>query len=232
MKHQSMKYQWILFDADETLFHFDAFKGMKLMFSRLDINFSQQDFQQYQAVNKPLWVDYQNGDITAHQLQTIRFQAWADKLEISTDRLNELFLNAMADTCQPLEGVPEMLQQLFGKVKMGIITNGFTQLQQIRLQRTELEKYFDLLVISEQVGFAKPDSKIFQYAWDKMGQPEKSQVLMVGDNSSSDILGANRFGFDSCWYNAKQQPPAKDEQGQPIDMTLQVTNYPQLMNQI
>ncbi len=53
-----MKYDWIFFDADETLFHFDAFQGMKLMFSRFGVDFSEQDYSVYQEVNLPLWVDY------------------------------------------------------------------------------------------------------------------------------------------------------------------------------
>ncbi len=71
-----MQYQWILFDADETLFHFDAFAGLKLMFSRFDIDFTLTDFEIYQRVNKPLWVDYQDGVINAAQLQTKRFIEW------------------------------------------------------------------------------------------------------------------------------------------------------------
>ena len=58
-------YEWILFDADETLFHFDAFAGLQLMFSRFDVQFTAQDYAAYQAVNKALWVDYQKGDVTA-----------------------------------------------------------------------------------------------------------------------------------------------------------------------
>ena len=59
-----MKYQWIVFDADETLFHFDAFGGLKQLFSHYNIVFGKSDFDEFQAVNKPLWVDYQNGTIT------------------------------------------------------------------------------------------------------------------------------------------------------------------------
>ncbi|MGS0725448.1 pyrimidine 5'-nucleotidase, partial [Shewanella sp. 0m-11] len=60
-----MQYKWVLFDADETLFHFDAFQGLQLMFSRFDVDFTRQDFLQYQTVNQPLWVDYQDGKLTA-----------------------------------------------------------------------------------------------------------------------------------------------------------------------
>ena len=48
-----MQYQWIIFDADETLFYFDSFAGLKLMFSRFDIEFTHADFEEYQRVNKP-----------------------------------------------------------------------------------------------------------------------------------------------------------------------------------
>ena len=73
-------YEWILFDADETLFEFDALRGLKLMFSRFSINFSDADFSEYQLVNKPLWVQYQNGEISATQLQYQRFQSWLNGL--------------------------------------------------------------------------------------------------------------------------------------------------------
>lgn len=201
-----MKYDWILFDADETLFHFDAFKGMQLMFTRQGVEFTAQDYQQYQKINQPLWVDYQNGTITAAQLKHIRFAGWAEKLNVTTSELNSAFLRAMADICTLLPGAMELMQALHGKVRLGIITNGFTELQTVRLAKTGMTDFFDLLVISEQVGVAKPDAGIFDYALERMGQPLKSRVLMVGDNPHSDILGGQNIGIDTCWLNVAQQP--------------------------
>jgi 5'-nucleotidase len=66
-------YEWILFDADDTLFHFDAFSGLKRMFARFGVEFMKQDYQQYQALNKSLWVESQQGMITAPELQQQRF---------------------------------------------------------------------------------------------------------------------------------------------------------------
>ncbi len=88
---------------------------------------------------------------------------------------------------------------------MGIITNGFTSLQQIRLERTGLREHFDLLIISEEVGVAKPDARIFDYALEKAGNPDRSRVLMVGDTAASDILGGMNAGLSTCWLNAHQQ---------------------------
>ena len=92
-----------------------------------------------------------------------------------------------------MPGAVSLLNALKGKAKLGIITNGFTALQQIRLERTGLRDYFDLLVISEQVGVAKPDRRIFDYTFEQMKQPPRDRVLMVGDTAESDILGAVPF---------------------------------------
>ena len=204
-------YEWILFDADETLFEFDALRGLKLMFSRFGINFSDADFSEYQLVNKPLWVQYQNGEISATQLQYQRFQSWAERLDETPKTLNSAFLSAMADICAPLQGAANLLNTLRGKMKLGIITNGFTELQQVRLERTGFRDHFDVLIISEQVGVAKPHPEIFEYALSAMGHPSRERVLMVGDNPDSDILGGLNAGLHTCWVNADNKPEPPDK---------------------
>ncbi len=97
-----MKWDWIFFDADETLFTFDSFTGLQRMFLDYSVTFTAEDFQDYQAVNKPLWVDYQNGAITSLQLQHARFQSWAERLNVAPGLLNDAFISAMAEICSPL----------------------------------------------------------------------------------------------------------------------------------
>ena len=175
-----MKWDWIFFDADETLFTFDSFTGLQRMFLDYSVTFTAEDFQDYQAVNKPLWVDYQNGAITSLQLQHGRFESWAERLKVEAGLLNDAFINAMAEICTPLPGAVSLLNAIRGNAKIGIITNGFSALQQVRLERTGLRDYFDLLVISEE----------------------------VGDTAESDILGGINAGLATCWLNAhhREQP--------------------------
>lgn len=194
-------YEWILFDADETLFRFDAYQGLQIMFSKWGVSFSEQDFQAYQLVNLDLWAEYQKGTISAQHLQHSRFETWAKNLQVPPQTLHLAFIDAMAHICAPLEGATSLLNTLKGKSKLGIITNGFTELQQTRLQRTGLENHFDLLVISEQVGVAKPHRDIFEHAFNIMGKPKRENVLMVGDNPIADIQGGMNAGFDTCWLN-------------------------------
>jgi 5'-nucleotidase len=217
------KYKWILFDADETLFHFDAFAGLKLMFSRFDVEFNTDDFNLYQQLNKPLWVEYQHGLISAAHLQHTRFTHWASKLAVTPQHLNSQFLTAMADICQPLPGARELINSLNSRVNLGIITNGFTELQSVRLSRTGFKHAFNPVVISEKLGKAKPDVAIFQHAFSLMGEPEKHQVLMVGDNLHSDILGGINAGIDTCWLNHHDEPVTDD-----ISPRYQVGNLTEL----
>ncbi|RWR00915.1 dUMP phosphatase [[Pantoea] beijingensis] len=216
-------WDWILFDADDTLFHFDAFAGLQRLFLSYDVQFTAEDFDDYQALNKPLWVDYQNGAITALQLQLQRFARWGEKLNVEPATLNRGFLEAMAHVCQPLDGALELLEMLKGQVKIGIITNGFTALQHARLERTGFLGYFDLLVISEQVGYAKPHPAIFDYALERMGHPSRDRVMMIGDNPDSDILGGINAGIATCWLNVDERPAPEG-----ITPTWQVKSLHQL----
>lgn len=221
------KYKWIFFDADNTLFQFNDFNALTILFSQYNVNFTKEDFEAYQKINKPLWVEYQNGNITALELQNSRFKLWAEKLKVSTEILNNHFLKIMAETCPPLEGAESLLHSLKkANVKIGIITNGFIALHQKRLEFTRFSVYIDLLVVSEAAGIAKPDRRIFDYAINQIDNPpESNQILMVGDTAESDILGGINAKWDTCWLNTDKKPIS-----QHITPTYQVSSLMELEN--
>lgn len=219
-----MKYQWILFDADETLFSFNSYLGLKAMLARYQINFTEQDYQEFQAINKPLWVAYQNNEITAEDIQTRRFAKLSAQTGVAPLQLNQELMAEMALVSKPLEGVVEMLNSLYGKVKMGIITNGFTDLQQKRLENTKTSHFFDIIVISEQIGAAKPDRQVFDYAFALMDEFDRTKVLMVGDTLASDILGGNNAAIDTCWLNPLSKTNDTD-----IKPTYEISHIKQLI---
>ena len=200
------RYDCILFDADNTLFDFDALAGLRRMFAGYGVSFTDEDHAEYQRLNAPLWLAYQAGTITARDLQLRRFEDWACRIGVPAAELNSRFLGAMAEICRPIDGALELLDALRGRFGLGIITNGFTELQKARLQHSGLAGHFDLVVISEEVGVAKPHPGIFEHALAGMGMRSADRVLMVGDNPHADIQGSLDAGLHACWFNPARAP--------------------------
>lgn len=201
-----MQFDWVVFDADDTLFKFDAFAGLTQLLAEFGEAFTHADFDLYQQTNLPLWRAYQDGRISAEQLQCQRFEYLARRLGVSAATLNERFIAIMAHICELLPGAKSLLMGLAQRANLAIITNGFTAMQHTRLNHHGLESLFNHVIISEQVGSAKPDAAIFHHALRQFEVQDPTRVLMVGDNLETDVLGAQRVGMQTCWLNHTGQP--------------------------
>ena len=192
-------YEWVVFDADNTLFRFLDFTGLQRMFAKeWSMVFTEAHYDEYKDLNLQLWKAYEDAKITAEQLRNDRFKQLAKTLNTTSEILNTQFLDAMAIVCPPLPGAESLLSALHKKAKLAIITNGFTSMQKVRLEKNRLSSYINFVLSSEAAGAAKPNKEIFEQALQKMGNPHPSTVLMVGDNPESDIKGAKRFGIATC----------------------------------
>jgi len=81
------------------------------------------------------------------------------------------------------------------------VTNGLQAVQRSRLARSRISDFITDIIISEEVGAAKPQAAFFDAAFARLGQPAKSDVLIIGDSLTSDIQGGMDYGIDTCWYN-------------------------------
>ena len=100
-----------------------------------------------------------------------------------------------------------MCKYLYGKYKLGIVTNGMKEVQYSRIGKSSIGKYIDKIIISEEVGISKPNAGIFEYALKELGTEDKKEAIMVGDSLSADIQGGINFGIDTCWVNLKNDAP-------------------------
>jgi putative hydrolase of the HAD superfamily len=107
-----------------------------------------------------------------------------------------------------LEGAVSVIAALSQRYRIAILTNGLQDVQRPRLAASALKSLIPVrdLIISEEVGAAKPDAAIFEIALQRLGSPPKSAVLMIGDSLSSDMRGAANAGLDGCWYNPQAAP--------------------------
>lgn len=196
-----MKYDWILFDIDETLLRFNAYDALGHVFKMHAVTFTEEDFLTYEIKNKALWEAYQRGEITLTELQYDRFSVLSKKLKTPPLDLNTQFLDAIAHVSTPLDGAIELLTHLNGKTKLGVITNGITDIQKRRLISNDMQHHFDFVITSQEVGVPKPQIAIFEHAFERMNHPPREKILMIGDTLESDILGGINAGIHTCWLN-------------------------------
>ena len=205
-----MKYKWLLFDLDGTLFDYD--KGEEVAFIKTfdDFGLDYQDgyLKIYDAINKDLWKKFELGEIEVEKLKVERFELLLTQIDHNVDpaEFSKNYLVNLSNCTFLLDGVEELLRELEGKFNMMLITNGLKSVQRPRLKNSTINIFFEDIVISEEVGSAKPDSKIFDIAFKKMNNPLKDDVLMIGDSLTSDIAGGINYNLDTCWLNTKALP--------------------------
>ncbi|MGL6419726.1 pyrimidine 5'-nucleotidase [Aeromonas allosaccharophila] len=198
-------YDWVLFDLDETLLDFPVAEALARTLTIYGVEADDAAMAQYHTINHGLWQQYNDGEIDATALQQTRFALFAQQIDADPMAMNNTFLAQIVALSMPLEGVLDTLQQLRSKVRMGIITNGFSVPQRGRLGKLGWSEWFEPLVISDEIRVTKPDPAIFQHTLSLMGQPDPARVLMVGDNPKTDIAGAAAQGLATCWYNPERQ---------------------------
>ncbi|KGK89207.1 YjjG family noncanonical pyrimidine nucleotidase [Clostridium sp. HMP27] len=223
-----MKYEVILFDADDTLFDFkkserEAFKNTMLQFS---IKYDESyHLKIYQEINTVIWKEFEQGLITQDKLKVERFKRLSDKLNIKFDETNfaKSYIKHLADASFLYDDSINLIENLNKSYKLSIITNGLTFVQDGRIRKSIISKYFADIVISEEILISKPNPKIFEHALKNINHTNKSKVLMVGDSLTSDIQGGINFGIDTCWYN-----PNKIKNETLIKPTYEIFNFNEL----
>ncbi|MEJ2210839.1 MAG: YjjG family noncanonical pyrimidine nucleotidase [Anaerolineae bacterium] len=209
-----MKYEWLLLDADGTLFDYDHAEAMALQrtFEQMGHTFDPGYAQAYRRINGQIWLDFEQGRISQERLRTRRFELLFDAVgaRLDPEAFSLAYLENLAWGTRLMDGAEDVVQALHGRVGLMLITNGLQDVQRPRLARSALDGYFADLVISEEVGAAKPDPLIFDVAFQRMGRPPKEAVLMVGDSLTSDMRGGVDYGLDTCWYNPEGRPRNPD----------------------
>ena len=209
-----MGYKWLLFDADGTLFDFDRAEVSALgrTLEQFGVGSAPHHLPTYQRINKQLWRDLENGLITPGVLGIRRFELlFAElRLDLSPPTFSSAYLEQLAVCSELIEGAAEIIEALHARYRLAVVTNGLKAVQRSRLACSPIRDYIAEIVISEEVGATKPHRAIFDAAFERMGNPPKAEVLMIGDSLTSDIEGGYHYGLDTCWYNPNDLPPATD----------------------
>jgi 2-haloacid dehalogenase len=217
-----MKHTLFLFDLDDTLLDFKA--SEQLSFVRTLGALGVHDgidtlFPQYQAINIALWREFETGAVSKDFLKVERFRRTftQNALDLDPEAASHLYLESLSETVVLIDGAKQVCETLCAIGEVGIITNGVEHIQTRRIASSGLKDHISFVSTSEACGYAKPDSRFFDYAAKMARAFAHHETVIVGDRLDADILGANRFGIDSCWFN-----PGKLENGTEAVPTCEV----------
>jgi YjjG family noncanonical pyrimidine nucleotidase len=207
------RYRWLLFDADGTLFDYDRAEQAALAqaFGQIGERFEPGHLAAYRRINQEVWQALERGQITPDALKVRRFELLFKAIGIdhSPAGFSALYLAALADCSELVDGALEVLQGLKGAYQIAVVTNGLQAVQRRRLDRSAIRDCIAEVIISEEIGAAKPSREFFDTTFARLGNPAKQEVLMIGDNWSSDIQGGVQYGIATCWFNPSRQPRPK-----------------------
>ncbi len=222
----------LFFDLDHTIWDFDrnAEETLSELFheyqlERLGVTSPELFIETYTVNNHQLWADYHVGKITKDHLRATRFKKTFLDLGLHPDHIPAKFEDDYVRICPTKTNlfprVHETLSYLAEKYDLHLISNGFKESTEMKVERTNLAGYFKTIVISEVVGINKPDRAIFEYALTGAGA-QKHESIMIGDSIEADIRGAQQFGMEAIFFN----PCSKEL---PADVILHISRFEDLL---
>jgi len=209
----SRPFRFVYFDLDDTLLdHRHAeYAALEEMHADPDQPFGGHSFdavhEAYSAINPVVWRKYAAGEFTKRQAKVGRFSQLLKRLGLDTDAdeaLAHRYLDTYSGHWKPLAGAFEAFDAIASTMPVGILTNGFVEIQEAKLRQfPSLSEASRAVVISEEVGVLKPDPGLFAEAARRAGTPA-SEILYVGDSLSSDVHGGVGAGWQVAWLSENE----------------------------
>lgn len=215
MSMKPNKTRQLFFDLDRTLWDFEANskKALQQLFADLQLDSHIEHFNHfhhtYVRINNELWNAFGKGKINKAELRDSRFQRTLEHHGISdltiTQRLSDGYIELSPRQTQLFPDAVDVLEQFRREgYRMHIITNGFPEVQYIKLENSGIAPYFDNVLCSEDVGFTKPHREIFQEALRRAScLPE--HAIMIGDDFKIDIVGALNAGWTAIHFDPEHK---------------------------
>ena len=201
----------VFFDLDHTLWDFDKNSGLtfRKLFGLHQIDIELEDFLEvYEPINQNYWKLYREERISKPNLRYGRLKDAFDGIGKSVSdalihQLSEDYIKYLADFNHVFEGTGEVLEYLNRRYQLHIITNGFEEIQERKMQSSQIRHYFKTVTNSEMVGVKKPNPKIFNYAL-RQAEAKPEESVMIGDNVEADIEGAKGVGMETIFFDVSK----------------------------
>ena len=205
----------ILWDVDGTLLDFHAAEknAIRACFAELGLGeCTDEQIARYSVINKKYWKRMEDGEITKQEVLNGRFAEFfaSEGVNGDVEAFNMLYQIRLGDTIVFIDEADRLLADLRDRVKQYAVTNGTKRAQDRKLRLSGLDRLFEGIFISDEIGAEKPSREFFDHVFAHIEPFEKDEILIVGDSLSSDIRGGNVAGIRTCWYNPQELPAPTD----------------------
>ena len=207
------KYKNIFIDLDDTIYDFAAAsrESFEEVYTMLGYERFFNSFNHFLSLYEPhnleLWALYGEGKITKAQLNSDRYSYPLRMVGIDDQELADTFcrevLSRIPTKNKVIPGAIELLEYLYPKYDLYILSNGFKELQEHKMETAGLRKYFKRIVLSEDIGINKPHPELFIHAL-QVADATCENSIMIGDMFDTDIVGAAGVEMDQIFYNRKR----------------------------
>ncbi len=203
------KYEIILFDSDNTLYDHNIHERTAIFcaFSQYGAELSEEQYLLYKKINDDIWKEFERG--ISHEGGPLieRFNRFSDisGVSLSSEEINTLYIEALSNQCSPFPESESVCRELSKKHTLYIITNGTESVQLKRYEKSPLRPYFSGIFTAASIGVQKPRPEYFDRVLERIGNPPRSKVIVIGDSLTSDILGGANANLDTCWFNPEHK---------------------------
>ncbi len=202
----------LLWDVDGTLLDFRAAESaaIRALFAETGLGTCTDGMLSvYSGINKSCWEKLERGEISRDRMLEERFRLFFSKYGLPVEKaadFNRRYQIRLGDTIVYLDDSIEIIRSLRGRIKQYAVSNGTTAAQRRKLERSGLGVLMDGIFLSEELGVEKPAAEFFDKVLKAAGEPDRREVMIVGDSLTSDIKGGTDAGLVTCWYDPEGKP--------------------------
>lgn len=195
------EYKAVIFDLDDTLIdRNDAISNLFYIILEKYYKDIDNDKVEDMLVKFKLYDRVNYGEVNKIRVLKPFFEEFPPEIVIAEESMIDFWNENLPKCFTPDKGVAKLLDEINGSMKTAIITNGTTQRQKEKIKNSGLDKYFETILISEEIGHRKPDKIIFDMAVDEL-DIHSEEALFIGDNLVWDIMGSQEAGMTGVWFN-------------------------------
>ena len=224
----------VLFDLDDTLFDFH--KAEKIALTKTLVHFgidpTEETLALYSAINAAHWKRLELGEISREEVKVGRYRELFKTIGVECDpvKATAYYESMLAIGHYFMPGAPELLEELYGKYRLYIVSNGTAKVQEGRIGSSGIKKDMDGIFISQILGANKPDKQFFDICFSEIPDFSLSETVIIGDSLSSDIKGGINAGITTVWFNPKGIE--NDNDIKPDYTIKELSEVPGLLSQI